>query len=115
MLYADTAVWLTDNLEARRPYVYGCIVETRPPFLDHRLVELAFSLPSSPLKVRRRRTKWVLKQVARRYLPEDVVDRPKVGFRVPMDRWFRHGFTRHGILTYSAAFVLCGQCFPAEN
>jgi asparagine synthase (glutamine-hydrolysing) len=63
-------------------------LELRPPFLDHRLVELAFRLPSS-VKVRNGETKWVLKAVARRHLPEAIVSRPKVGFRVPLDAWFR--------------------------
>jgi len=63
-------------------------LELRPPFLDHRLVELAFSLPSR-LKVRGRTTKWVVKEVARRHLPPEIVDRRKVGFRVPLDAWFR--------------------------
>jgi asparagine synthase (glutamine-hydrolysing) len=65
-------------------------LELRPPFLDHHLVELAFGLPSS-VKVRRGVTKWVVKQVASRYLPDAVVYRPKVGFRVPIDAWFRGG------------------------
>jgi asparagine synthase (glutamine-hydrolysing) len=63
-------------------------VESRPPFLDHRLVELAFKLPSR-FKLRGRRGKWILKEVARRYLPAEIVDRPKLGFSVPLDAWFR--------------------------
>ena len=47
-------------------------------------------MPSS-FKVRGGVTKWVLKEVARRYVPAAVVDRPKVGFRVPLDSWFRGG------------------------
>ncbi|MFM8858258.1 MAG: asparagine synthase (glutamine-hydrolyzing) [Actinomycetota bacterium] len=91
MLYADTCVWLADNLLERGDRMsMAASLETRPPFLDYRLVELAFDLDSG-LKLRERKTKWVLKQVAHRYLPADVVDRPKVGFKVPLDRWFRHG------------------------
>jgi asparagine synthase (glutamine-hydrolysing) len=65
-------------------------LELRPPFLDRRMVELAFSLPSS-LKVRDGKTKWLVKQVAQRYLPDGIVNRRKVGFRVPLDAWFRGG------------------------
>ena len=91
MLYADTYVWLADNLLERGDRMsMAASLETRPPFLDYRLVELAFQLPSN-VKIRGRTTKWVLKQVAHRYLPADVVDRPKIGFKVPLDRWFRHG------------------------
>lgn len=91
MLYADTCVWLADNLLERGDRMsMAASLETRPPFLDYRLVELAYQLPSN-VKIRGRTTKWVLKQVAHRYLPAAVVDRPKIGFKVPLDRWFRHG------------------------
>lgn len=91
MLYADTCIWLADNLLERGDRMsMAASLETRPPFLDHRLVELAFELPSRA-KVRGVTTKWVLKQLAHRYLPGDVVDRPKIGFKVPLDRWFRDG------------------------
>lgn len=91
MLYGDTCVWLADNLLERGDRMsMAASLETRPPFLDYRLVELAFDLPST-VKTRRGTTKWVLKGVARRYLPDEVVDRPKIGFRVPLDRWFRDG------------------------
>lgn len=89
MLYADVHTWLPDNLLERgdRMSMAGSL-ELRPPFLDHRVVELAFSLPSN-VKVRRGTTKWVVKEVARQHLPDDVVDRTKVGFKVPLDEWFR--------------------------
>ncbi|MGI5125218.1 asparagine synthase (glutamine-hydrolyzing) [Pseudonocardia sp. CA-107938] len=91
MLATDVSSWLTDNLLERGDRMsMAASLELRPPFLDHRLVELAFSLPSS-VKVRGGVTKWVVKEVARQHLPADIVDRPKVGFRVPMDAWFRGG------------------------
>ncbi|MBE1547961.1 asparagine synthase (glutamine-hydrolyzing) [Mycobacterium sp. OAS707] len=91
MLYADTCVWLADNMLERGDRMsMAASLESRPPYVDYRLVELAFELPSR-LKTRGFTTKWVLKQVARRYLPDDIVHRPKIGFRVPLDRWFRHG------------------------
>jgi asparagine synthase (glutamine-hydrolysing) len=89
MLRYDLASWLPDNLLERGDRMsMAASLELRPPLLDHPLVELAFALPSL-YKVRRGSTKWVLKEVARRYLPDDVVDRRKVGFRVPLDSWFR--------------------------
>lgn len=89
MLAADCQEWLPDNLLERGDRMsMAASLELRPPFLDHRLVELAFSLPSR-LKVRGRTTKWVVKEVARRHLPPEIVDRRKVGFRVPLDAWFR--------------------------
>ena len=89
MLAADAQVWLPDNLLERGDRMsMAASLELRPPFLDHHLVELAFSLPSR-LKVRGLTTKWIVKEVARRYLPAEIVDRRKVGFRVPLDIWFR--------------------------
>ena len=91
MLRHDLASWLPDNLLERGDRMsMASSLELRPPLLDHELVELAFRLPSS-VKVRNGVTKWVLKEVARRYLPSEIVDRRKVGFRVPLDEWFRAG------------------------
>jgi asparagine synthase (glutamine-hydrolysing) len=79
MLFADAHTWLADNLLERGDRMsMAASLELRPPFLDHRLVELAFHLPSS-VKVRRGVTKWVVKEVARQYLPDEVVDRAKIG------------------------------------
>lgn len=107
MLYSDTCVWLADNLLERGDRMsMAASLETRPPFLDYRLVELAFDFPSR-VKTRGRTTKWVLKEVARQYLPGDVVDRPKVGFKVPLDRWFRHGLRdmAFDLLTGQSSYV----------
>lgn len=107
MLYADTCVWLADNLLERGDRMaMAASLETRPPFLDYRLVELAFSLPSN-VKIRNGTTKWVLKEVARRYLPDYLVDRHKLGFKVPLDRWFRNGLRElaFDLLTGPSSFV----------
>jgi asparagine synthase (glutamine-hydrolysing) len=91
MLRHDLRHWLPDNLLERGDRMsMAASLELRPPLLDHRLVELAFRLPTS-VKVRSGTTKWVLKEAARPLLPDEVVDRPKVGFRVPLDSWFRSG------------------------
>ena len=111
MLRHDLASWLPDNLLERGDRMsMAASLELRPPLLDHRLVELAFRLPSN-VKVRRGTTKWVLKEVARRYLPDEVVDRRKVGFRVPLDAWFRTGLrdSMWDRLTGAGSFV--GQTF----
>lgn len=63
-------------------------IEGRAPLLDHRVVEFALRLPVS-MRVRAGRGKHLLRQVARRWLPAEVLDKPKQGFGIPLDEWFR--------------------------
>ena len=89
MLYADTQAWLPDFLLLRGDKLtMARSLEARVPLLDHVLAEFAASRPSSE-KVRGGARKYLLKQVARRYLPAEIVDRPKQGFPVPIGSWFR--------------------------
>ena len=111
----DCGAWLADNLLERGDRMsMAASLELRPPFLDHRLVELAFRLPSS-VKVARRHGKWVLKRGGAR-LPArpTIVDRRKAGFRVPLDAWFRGGLRDMAWdrLTATASFV--GRLFDRD-
>lgn len=91
MLYVDCHGWLADNLLERGDRMaMAASVELRPPFLDHELVELAFRIDSR-LKIRGGAGKWILRRIAARHLPQPILERPKVGFRAPLDAWFRGG------------------------
>ena len=63
-------------------------LEVRVPFLDHRVVELAFSMPSA-FKLRKGRGKYILKETFKDILPSRLVDRPKAGFEVPISQWLK--------------------------
>ena len=89
LLDANLTTYLPDDLliKADRASMAASL-ETRAPFLDHVLVEMAAAIPSN-LKLRGATTKAVLKEVARGILPDAIIDRPKHGFGVPVGRWFR--------------------------
>jgi asparagine synthase (glutamine-hydrolysing) len=89
LLSVDTRTYLPDDLLVkvdRATMAHG--LEARSPLLDHRLAEFAAALPTS-LKIRNGQLKYLLKAVMRRTLPDAILDRPKQGFGVPIDRWFR--------------------------
>ncbi len=89
MLYTDLMTRIPDHILPivdRMSMAHG--LEVRPPLLEHRMVELAGHLPPN-LKLRGSKLKYILRQVARRYLPPDLVDRPKQGFGFPLARWMR--------------------------
>jgi asparagine synthase (glutamine-hydrolysing) len=63
-------------------------LETRIPFLDHKLVEFAFNLPID-LKIRNGQGKWLLRELLYRYVPKKLIERPRMGFSIPLDSWLR--------------------------
>ena len=89
MLYVDTKLWLPDDLLARGDKMsMAASIEARVPLLDHKVVEFAASLPSQ-LKVHNLTRKYLLKKVAGKLLPREIVHRKKQGFPIPISLWFR--------------------------
>ena len=89
LMYVDLKTLLVDAyLEKTDKATMACSLEARLPFLDHRLVELAFQIPSR-FKIRGRSTKLILKRALNRLLPSSVLRKPKQGFAVPTGPWLR--------------------------
>ena len=88
-LYADLSLYLADDILVKVDRMaMATSLETRAPFLDADVMELAFSMPES-MKIRNGERKWVLKQAMRGILPEAILTRKKEGFSIPLKNWLR--------------------------
>jgi asparagine synthase (glutamine-hydrolysing) len=94
MIYTEFKLRLPELLLMRVDKIGMSVsIEPRVPFLDHKLVEFTMNIPMA-LKVKNNVSKWVLKEAVRGLIPDEIIDRPKMGFGAPMVQWLRGDFGR---------------------
>tara|TARA_Y100001970_G_scaffold294294_1_gene449959 strand:+ start:29374 stop:31338 length:1965 start_codon:yes stop_codon:yes gene_type:complete len=112
MMYWDYNTYLSDDILCKLDRAaMSNSLETRVPFLDKQVIEFAFNLPIK-YKINKNKTKWILREILKNYLPDNLINRPKMGFSIPLADWLRGPLKKwaqdlifDGVLTNNDIFV----------
>lgn len=89
MMYFDQLTYMPNDILVKVDRAsMASSLETRIPFLNHKLIEYAWKIPNS-LKFKNGKGKWILRKILQNYVPENLINRPKMGFGIPLDEWLR--------------------------
>ena len=89
MMAWDSLSYLPDDILVKVDRAAMAVgLETRAPFLDHRVAQVAWRLPMA-MKIRGNTSKWALRQILYQYVPKELIERPKAGFAIPIGQWLR--------------------------
>lgn len=90
MMFFDLMIYQPDDILVKLDRAaMSNSLETRVPFLNHQLIEYAFRIPVHQ-KIRNKQGKWILREILKRYVPETLFERPKMGFGIPLEDWLRN-------------------------
>ena len=112
--YADIKVWLPGDILTKMDRASMAVsLEAREPLLDHQFLEWAAGIPTA-MRIRGGQGKWLFKKALEPYVPHDLLYRPKMGFVVPIDRWFRGPLAETALALAHSATVTETGWFNAD-